>query len=168
MSRMCALCLVCIVKKKAGYGIRLSLVGAGMCIRDRSDTALGVPFDDIASMTAAFEAAYQARFGFLMPEKGLVAATISVESIGRNFDVETMTQAVSDEVPNPLDTVSSYMDGAAMQTPVFDRSAIGVGQKIMGPALIIEATGTNVIEPGWQAEMTARGGRLYTSDTADE
>ena len=124
---------------------------------DGSDTALGVPFDDIASMTAAFEAAYQARFGFLMPEKGLVAATISVESIGRNFDVETMTQAVSDEVPNPLDTVSSYMDGAAMQTPVFDRSAIGVGQKIMGPALIIEATGTNVIEPGWQAEMTALG-----------
>ena len=124
---------------------------------DGSDTALGVPFDDIASMTAAFEAAYQARFGFLMPEKGLVAATISVESIGRNFDVETMTQAVVDEVPNPLDTVSSYMDGAAMQTPVFDRSAIGVGQKIMGPALIIEATGTNVIEPGWQAEMTALG-----------
>ena len=31
------------------------------------------------------------------------------------------------------------------------------GQRVSGPALIIEATGTNVIEPGWQAEMTPIG-----------
>ena len=124
---------------------------------DGSDTALPVPFGSIASMTADFEAAYQSRFGFLMPDKALVAATISVESIGRNFDVENNVTAASDAPLEILDHVRCFMDDQFVETPVYARSAIAAGQRIMGPALIAEATGTNVIEPGWQAEMTDIG-----------
>ena len=124
---------------------------------DGSDTALAVPVGSIAKMTADFEAAYQSRFGFLMPDKALVAATISVESIGRNFDVETSVTAAPDAPLDILDHVQCYMDDQFVTAPVYARSTIGEGQRIMGPALITEATGTNVIEPGWQAEMTAIG-----------
>ena len=44
-----------------------------------SDTALSVGFGELQDMTTDFEAAYQSRFGFLMPDKGLGAARISVE-----------------------------------------------------------------------------------------
>ena len=124
---------------------------------DGSDTALAVPFGSMAEMTIAFEASYRARFGFLMPDKGLVAALISVESIGRNFDVEAMAPAAGSDEAAPIDHVDCYMADHVTSTPVYERSEISAGQRIMGPALIIEDTGTNVIEPGWQAEMTAIG-----------
>jgi len=124
---------------------------------DGSDTALAVPFGSIAAMIADFESSYQSRFGFLMPDKALVAATISVESIGRNFDVETSVTAAPDAPLDILDQVQCYMDDQFVTAPVYARSTIAAGQRIMGPALITEATGTNVIEPGWQAEMTAIG-----------
>jgi 5-oxoprolinase (ATP-hydrolysing) len=124
---------------------------------DGSDTALAVPFGSIAAMTADFESAYKARFGFLMPDKGLVAAVVSVESIGRNFDVEVMVPAAGDTLALPVDHVDCYMQDAFVKTPVYRREDICAGQHITGPALIIETTGTNVIEPGWDAEMTPIG-----------
>ena len=100
---------------------------------DGSDTALAVPFGSIAAMTADFEAAYQSRFGFLMPGKVLVAATISVESIGRNFDVETSVTAAPDAPLDILDHVQCYMDDQFVTAPVYARSTIAAGQRIMGP-----------------------------------
>jgi 5-oxoprolinase (ATP-hydrolysing) len=122
-----------------------------------SDTALAVAFGSPSEMTRAFEAAYQSRFGFLMPDKGLVAAMISVESIGRNFDAESKVTATPNAPLETLDIVKCYMNDGFVDVPIFARDIIGVGQFIMGPALIVEPNGTNVIEPGWQAEMTKIG-----------
>ena len=47
-----------------------------------TDTALPVAPADGAAMHAAFEAAYQQRFAFAMPGRGLVIDTASVEAIG--------------------------------------------------------------------------------------
>src|SRR5690606_26944615 len=46
-----------------------------------SDAALVVPFGDVASIQAAFEAAYRQRFAFLMDGKGLVVEAASVEAV---------------------------------------------------------------------------------------
>ena len=122
-----------------------------------SDTALAVAFGSPSEMTKAFEAAYQSRFGFLMPDKGLVAAMISVESIGRNFDAESKVTAPPNAPLETLDIVKCYMNDGFVDVPIYARDSIAAGQFIMGPALIAEPNGTNVIEPGWQAEMTKIG-----------
>ena len=124
---------------------------------DGSDTALEVPYGDIATMTAAYEAAYRSRFGFLMSGKALIAATISVEAIGHTFDLPSISQQVSSDEPHTVAIVDAYMGGEFVKAPVFQRENIGAGNRIKGPALIIEATGTNVVEPGWEAEMTDIG-----------
>ena len=49
------------------------------------------------------------------------------------------------------------MNDGFVDVPIYARDSIGAGQFIMGPALIAEPNGTNVIEPGWQAEMTKIG-----------
>ena len=46
---------------------------------------------------------------------------------------------------------------AAVKAPVYRRETIPVGGRVDGPALIIEATATTIVEPGWQAEMTDIG-----------
>ena len=122
-----------------------------------SDTALAVVFGSLRDMTTDFEAAYQSRFGFLMPDKGLVAAMISVESIGRNFDVESKVTSSSNTPLETLNIVKCYMNEGFVDAPIYARDQIATGQLIMGPALIAEPTGTNVIEPGWKAEMTGIG-----------
>lgn len=50
--------------------------------------------------------------------------------------------------------------GTAAPTPVFDRTALVPGTRIDGPAILREPTGTTVVEPGWQAAVTASGGLI--------
>ena len=54
------------------------------------------------------------------------------------------------------------MDGSTHETPVVDRDALAPGNRITGPAIIREQTATTVVEPGWQAELTAKGHLVLT------
>ncbi len=49
-----------------------------------------------------------------------------------------------------------YCDGASHDSPIYDRDVLSPGVKIAGPAIIAEKNATTVVEPGWQAEVTAR------------
>ncbi|MCW6037664.1 hydantoinase B/oxoprolinase family protein, partial [Spirulina subsalsa FACHB-351] len=55
--------------------------------------------------------------------------------------------------PQPLTTVPLYTADQWHQAPVYQREDLQPGDIIPSPALIIEPTGTNVLEPGWQAEV---------------
>jgi 5-oxoprolinase (ATP-hydrolysing) len=123
-----------------------------------TDTPLVVPFGEPAEVRAAFEDAHQRRFGFTSPTTPLVIETLSVEAIGHadagaepNFGE---TRAAGK--PHALATVETRMAGTLHKTPVFDREALAVGAEILGPAIIREATGTTVVEPGWRAKVDAR------------
>ena len=48
-----------------------------------------------------------------------------------------------------------YANGEWHDTPLYDRSVLKPGFTISGPALIIEAHNTTVIEPGWQVEISS-------------
>jgi 5-oxoprolinase (ATP-hydrolysing) len=102
-----------------------------------------------------FETAHRQRYGFTAPHKPLVVEALSVEVIG-SMDVppEALRQRHSPDPPQPLATVPVYTDRAWQPTPVFQRQNLQPGDRVAGPALILEPTGTNMIEPGWQAELT--------------
>ncbi len=126
---------------------------------DGTDTSLIVGLDDAASMQADFEAQHRQRFGFVPEGRTLVIDALAVEAIG-------MTERVDDmDAPDPGDaqsvdaktTVSMYSGGAHHDTPIFDREDFRPGTTVDGPAIIVEATGTTVVEPGWQANMDGHG-----------
>ncbi|MEX0808552.1 MAG: hydantoinase/oxoprolinase family protein, partial [Dongiaceae bacterium] len=52
--------------------------------------------------------------------------------------------------------------GEKSDTPLYDRADLSPGDAIDGPAIVVEPTGTNVIEPGWRAELTDRGYLVLT------
>ena len=61
-----------------------------------------------------------------------------------------------------LAVVAAHMAGSTHETPVVDRDALAPGNRIAGPAIIREQTATTVVEPGWQAELTAKGHLVLT------
>jgi len=121
-----------------------------------TDTPLVVPLADEAGVRAAFEALHQRRFGFISPTTALVVETLSVEAVGHSdAGAEPTLGAGAAGEAAPLTTVEVRMAGAVRATPVFDREALAVGAEIKGPAIIREATGTTVVEPGWRAKVDA-------------
>ena len=124
-----------------------------------SDSVLAVNFyANIEVMQAEFEAAHRQRYSFIMPEKTLIVEAVSVEVV-ETMDVPEISTTSSDYdtgiLPvQAIDTVLMYVAGEWWETPVYKRENLRSHNSITGPALIVEATGTNAIEPGWEAEIT--------------
>ncbi len=108
-------------------------------------------------MVEAFTQAHRARFGFATPDRATVVEAVAVEALAPGEAVEEPAAPASTQSPAAIDTVEMFSDGTPVRTPVFDRAALGAGDRIDGPALIREANATTVIEPGWGAELTPSG-----------
>ncbi|MEG3954901.1 hydantoinase B/oxoprolinase family protein [Microcoleus sp. herbarium2] len=124
-----------------------------------SDSVLAVNLaDNIEVMQAEFEAAHRQRYSFIMPEKPLIVEAVSVEVVERMDVPEASTISPSRGTGilpvQPISTVQTYVAGGWRETPVYQRDDLRSGDCIEGPAMIVEATGTNIIEPGWEAEIT--------------
>jgi 5-oxoprolinase (ATP-hydrolysing) len=138
-----------------------------------TDTALLVDFAPLADMKQAFATAHQQRFGFIRDDDTpLVVEAVSVEAIGKmgtDQQPESLSKSNrSDGVTaTPIDTVQMVSRDQIHSTPVYSREDLSVGQQICGPAIVVEKTGTTVIEPGWQAEITPRYDIVLTRVTID-
>jgi len=121
-----------------------------------SHQSLAVDFADAAAMTEAFDAAHKARYGFSSPERELVFEMLEAEAIGATEAPEApLPQATG--IPAPVDTVTFTAGGTSHRAPLFDRADLPAGHTVPGPAIITEATGTNIVEPGWQARVDTLG-----------
>ncbi len=121
-----------------------------------SDTALQVEAGDHPAVVAAFERVHKARFGFVSPEKAIVVESLQVETIGSTESVELDAPHVPvGEVD--LGNYATVMAGGQHDTPFHRRESLAVRQAVDGPAVIVEATATTVVEPGWQAVTSPTG-----------
>lgn len=112
-----------------------------------------------------FEQAYQQRYGFTMPDRDLMVEALSLEVVGASSD-QTEPAPISDRTMplEPIALVQIYTKGQWHDTPVYHRTDLRPGDRIAGAALILEATGTNVIEPGWLAQVTERNDLILSRD----
>ena len=121
-----------------------------------TDTALIVPLGGISSIEAAFERAYQQRFAFLMQGKAKVVEAVSVEAvISGDAPIEPRhTMHVPRAVP-ARETVRMYSGGQWHDAHLVVRGDMRAGDLVPGPAIIAEKNATTVVEPGWEANLTA-------------
>ncbi|MCO5107631.1 MAG: hydantoinase B/oxoprolinase family protein [Burkholderiaceae bacterium] len=123
-----------------------------------TDTALPVDAGDEPAMREHFEAAYRQRFAFLMPERPLVIESAVVEALGASGQGAALAPLARRDGPLEAQAqVRVFSQGAWHETPLYRREAMIAGDTVDGPAVIAEATATTVVEPGWRAQMTARG-----------
>jgi len=120
-----------------------------------TDSAIPVDFAEPEKMKTAFEDVHRQRFGFVMRGRKMVAEAVSVEAIGGGEFIDEPARSTRQlEPPKILQKLAATFGGRTHPTPVYDRLACLPGHRIMGPAIIMETTGTTVVEPGWEARVT--------------
>jgi 5-oxoprolinase (ATP-hydrolysing) len=139
---------------------------------DGTDAPLSVDFGAVDDIVGRFEVAHRQRYGFVVPGKAHIVEAVAVEVVGLTETVEDPEVAATGggtaPLPQPLARVAMVSAGMANETPVYDRAALKPGHRIDGPAIVIEATSTTIVEPGWQAEITARDHVVLTRVVALE
>ncbi len=126
---------------------------------DGTDNALALPFGTVTDLVAAFETAYRQRYAFLMPNRALIVEAVSVEAIGASADRAPIFAASTERAGAlaPLEQPRMYSHGAWHAAPIYAREALRPGDVIAGPAILIEANATTVIEIGWRATVRSGG-----------
>jgi 5-oxoprolinase (ATP-hydrolysing) len=128
-----------------------------------TNATIGVNWDTAAQMQSAFVTRHQTLYGFTVPEhQSLIIESIGIEAISDAAALEEpILTRTTPYPPQPITQRSIYTRHQAHHqwqiAPVFERSALQVGDRIVGPALIVEPTGTNMVEPNWDATLTPHG-----------
>ena len=130
-----------------------------------SDSALVVRYPEsgaarpqvaVEQIGAVFEAAYRQRYAFLMQGKGLVVEAVSVEAVIAGAAPTEPRQAMhARRVVPRRETVRLYSGGQWHDAALVVREDLRCGDSITGPAVIAEKNATTVVEPGWEANLTA-------------
>jgi len=124
-----------------------------------TDTALAVRLDNATNTQTHFESSHKQRYGFIVPNKGLILESLSIEVIGEGHN-EPSSPAPIVAQTTTLEAISQtqLFTGAQSQSAnIYQRDDMQPGSTILGPAIILESTGTNIIESGWQAVSTELG-----------
>ncbi|AFZ54881.1 hydantoinase B/oxoprolinase family protein [Cyanobacterium aponinum] len=129
-----------------------------------TDFSLPINFNEnYQIITEEFNQIHKQRYGFILPEKQLTIEKISLELISPTY--QQNHQLLNHKINShsqPITTVKMYSKNQWHDTPVYERNNLSINQKIIGPALIIESTGTNIIEKGWQGEINHNGHLILT------
>jgi 5-oxoprolinase (ATP-hydrolysing) len=121
-----------------------------------TDTALVVARGGVEAIRAAFESAYRRRFAFLIPGKALILESASVEAVGSCEIQEEPAREALAHRPMAGATARMFVDGAFRDAALHRREQLLPGAVIDGPAILADDHATTVVEPGWQARITAR------------
>ncbi len=129
-----------------------------------SDTGLSVKAGSVQHMMEAFQAEHLRLFGFLQEDTRLIADAAEVEASGGGAPIDDTSRkkSIASASPQPLDRITMVIQGRERITPVFDRNALAPGHHVEGPALIIEANATTVVEPEWRADITPHNNLLLS------
>ncbi|HEY7627828.1 MAG TPA: hydantoinase/oxoprolinase family protein [Ilumatobacteraceae bacterium] len=105
-----------------------------------------------------FESDYRRIYGLTIPDVSVEAVTWRLSAYADAGTVEP-TAEVSDThgQPHVRRVVRFDRAAAAVETPVYRRTDLGRGQRLVGPAIVEERETTAVIRPGWVVEVAGDG-----------
>ena len=119
-----------------------------------TDTSLSLDFiADVATLKQQFTDLHHQRYGFSQPHQPLVIEAISLEKIEPLTPPAEPCLVTQNHPVDPMATVQIYSQQQWRSTPVYERQTLQPQQTIMGPAMILDGTGTLIVEPGWQARL---------------
>ncbi len=133
---------------------------------------LDVPLGPPDAMLAAFSSQHRDRFGFERSDRDLVIDTVSAEAVSHDAAVPDAGPAGASpatpaaeraEVPR---TVRMWSAGGWHDAPLLTRHGLSGGRAVSGPALVVEATTTTVVEAGWDVHVDALGNLVLTATAA--
>ncbi len=127
--------------------------------------ALGPPFDP-DHLRARFEAEHQRQFGYVRRAHPVEVVTLRVKLRVSPSLPELPPVAPSPSMPEPLRHHVMWCGGAPVHAPVYARDELRPGDRVPGPALVLEATGTVAVDPGFTLAIDERGWVWLEADGA--
>jgi 5-oxoprolinase (ATP-hydrolysing) len=134
--------------------------------------------DSTGDLCSAFETRHRQRFGYAVDGEALVVERLQVllpagggELEGLGSEKGAAEGAASPPepcrwvplfLPAPDADPGSTNDLVWRQVPCWRREELQARQRLVGPAVVLEATGTTVLEPGWGGRVLADGALLLT------
>jgi 5-oxoprolinase (ATP-hydrolysing) len=151
-----------VVEELAKQGVANSAIAVKPILHiryDGTDTSLPVGFGhgSIEQARTSFETDHKARFGFIYDGKPMVVEAVGVEGSDTSTrGLGELDSDIEDIAATSSQTGRIFIEGDWRDAGIFLRDRLKPGHKILGPALVIEPNQTIVIEPGWEATITAR------------
>lgn len=129
-----------------------------------SDTTLDIVFaENNTDYETLFTQQHQQQFGFTL-ESPIQVHSITIEALSQAQSTEFFHKA-RNAPAQAIETVQTFAHGTWHDTPVYQREHLAHQQLLVGPALILEPTGTIYLPAEWQAKLLADG-QLYLQQNA--
>ncbi|MCG8555850.1 MAG: hydantoinase B/oxoprolinase family protein [Proteobacteria bacterium] len=122
-----------------------------------TETALTLPFQAPEAIREAFEGLHEHQFGYRRKGHPVEVVTLRVEVVAGSppLDLSRLTKKT---VRIPPRALSLWHQGRWLDdVPVIVRESLLEEQVLQGPAIVLEDTGTLVVEPGFSLEVAAGG-----------
>ncbi|MGE0030459.1 MAG: hydantoinase B/oxoprolinase family protein [Steroidobacteraceae bacterium] len=124
-----------------------------------TETALEVEYGPLSSIARSFRDQFERRFGFAPPQGEPVVATLQAEAIVAGDRSGAADSRIG--LSTPPRTARAWFE-EWRQVPLHARAALAPDMAVAGPALIIEANTTTVVEPGWAVQALHDGSLRLT------
>lgn len=120
-----------------------------------SDTALSMPYDSLDAVRENFSVEHRARFGFVPDDMHLLIESLRVEvaTLPEAARQLTSSQVHAEGRADAIAYEIMQVEDESVRVPVYNREDLGPGLSISGPAIVIEQTGTTVVDRGWELEV---------------
>jgi 5-oxoprolinase (ATP-hydrolysing) len=109
---------------------------------------------------AAFAAEHAARFGYTRPRRNVEIVAVRLRGVAPPADSVASAGPAdpTGDAAVPLRHEPVWFPGVGrVEAPVYAREELAPDQCITGPALVLEDTGTIVLDPGFEAELQHEG-----------
>ena len=118
---------------------------------------------DVTAIRGAFENAYRGAYGRLLENTPIRILNLRSAAIGNRpkFDLKLLAGAAeAGAKPDPIEERDVWIGGRHWPTPVYDRTDLGTGCGLAGPAIIEQPDTTILIDPGLAGEVDEFGNLL--------
>jgi 5-oxoprolinase (ATP-hydrolysing) len=131
-----------------------------------TETALTLAEEPERERRRAFEAAHRQAFGYARPGHPIEVVVARSEVIGRHHPPEEPRVEGAPRGAGEPRTTRLWVEGKFEESvPVFQREELRPGERLAGPALVLESTGTILVAPGFELRMDDCG-RILLEDRA--
>ncbi len=114
---------------------------------------LNVPFSP--DFVAHFHQQHQQTYGYAKPEEAIEIVNLRVRAIGRSSPPPLTPLPMGDSNPEQayLETRDVIFDQVIIPTPFYRAEALSPGNRLLGPAVVVRADTTVLLNPGDQASV---------------
>jgi N-methylhydantoinase A len=103
----------------------------------------------------AFHAAHEKRYGYADTRRVVEVVNVRTRMIGATAkpSLPRMRAGRSDARAALVDMRKAFFGGEKLATRVYDRTRLRAGNRLAGPAMVMEYSATTVVPPGWMAKV---------------